>query len=403
MGIFSGNKKSDKLMLVFDIGSSSVGGALFRTGETGTPKIIKVVREPIALRETLNIDEFLSSTLKTLDAVAGKIHKGGAGAPKAVFAVLSSPWHVSQMRIVRMEKNTPFIFTSKLADSLIQKEIALFEEYLVKYLDKSPVQTIEFKNIKTMLNGYETPNPLNQKVKELEMTIFFSTSGEQVLKKIKEIVGKYFHARDIRFSSFTLASFAVIRDFFTYNEDFLLIDIDGEVTDISLSKKNLLRESVSFPFGSNFIARAAASSFGVPIVEAKSLISLFNEGHAEEVTAQKIGQVMDQLRKDWLAKFQESLVNLSNDISVPSTIYLAVDKENADFFKKTIENEQFHQYTLAESKFKVIFLNAEVFHGMAGFDENAVRDPRLIIDSIYINRFLINSVHSAAALEPAQK
>lgn len=112
---------------------------------------------------------------------------------------------------------------------------------------------------------------------------------------------------------------------------------------------------------------------------------------------------MDQLRKDWLAKFQESLVNLSNDISVPSTIYLAVDKENADFFKKTIENEQFHQYTLAESKFKVIFLNAEVFHGMAGFDENAVRDPRLIIDSIYINRFLINSVHSAAALELAQK
>ena len=383
-------------MLLFDIGSSSVGGALFRTGKSGNSKIVKVIREPIMLQEELNIDEFLSSTMKSLQVVAEKIYKSGMGAPKGIHCVLSSPWHVSQMRIIKLEKNSPFIFTPSLADSLIQKEIALFEDYLAKYLnDKSPVKAIEFKNIKTTLNGYESPNPLNQKAKELEMTIFFSVSPEQVLKSIKETIGDYFHSRDIRFCSSTLAYFAVARDFLVHEGDFILIDIDGEVTDITMSKKNLLRESVSFPLGSNFIVRKVASALSAPLPEAKSLISLWSSGHAEEVTSNKIGQIMDQVKKEWLSKFQESLANLSNDISIPSTIYLVTDKDQASFFGSTIENEQFNQYTLAESKFKVLLLDTDIFHGLIEFDNNTIRDPRIIIDSIYINRFLTNPLRQS--------
>ncbi|KKQ46947.1 MAG: hypothetical protein US65_C0022G0012, partial [Candidatus Yanofskybacteria bacterium GW2011_GWC2_37_9] len=96
----------------------------------------------------------------------------------------------------------------------------------------------------------------------------------------------------------------------------------------------------------------------------------------------------DKLKMEWLGKFQESLANLSNDISIPSTIYIAVDKDVADFFCRIIETEQFNQYSLTESKFKVIFLSAEIFHNMATFDGNVIRDTFLIIDSIYICRFL---------------
>ena len=142
-------KKKDKLVLVFDIGSSSVGGALFWTQESGVPRIIKAVRESIPLQESLNIDKFLFSTMKSLESVTNQIHKAGLGVPSSCFCVLSSPWHVSQTRIIKLEKNAPFIFTSKLAGSLIQKELALFEgEYSAKYPDvKSPVRSIEFKNI----------------------------------------------------------------------------------------------------------------------------------------------------------------------------------------------------------------------------------------------------------------
>ena len=393
MKIFPRAKEKDELILVFDIGSSSVGGALFRVEKSGIPKIIITVREPITLGKSFDVDRFLSLTIKSLDVVVEKIYKAGLGAPSRFFCVLSSPWHVSQTRVIRLEKNVPFIFSPKLADDLIKKEITLFEEeYLAKYpKTESKVRSIEFKNIKIMLNGYETSNPLDQKAKELEMTIFISISPEQVLSKIEETIREHFQFKDIEFSSFAMSSFTVVRDMYINQGDFLLAEIGGEVTDISMIKKNALHGSISFPLGRNFIIRRVASTLHSSLDEAKSFISLFEDQHAKESVAKKLGSVIDKLKIEWLQKFQESLANLSNDISIPSTIYMIVDKDLADFFCTIIKNEQFNQYTFTESKFKVIFLGAEVFHGMVLFDGNTIRDSGLIIDSIFINRFLIKT------------
>ena len=271
MGIFSSNKEKDELILVFDIRSSSVGGALFRAQQSGIPKIIFSIREPIILQTSLDINQFLFSTIKPLSDIAGKIAKMGIGAPSRIFCILSSSWYVSQIRIISFKKDTPFIFTSKLADDLIQKEILTFEEeHLAKYVHSShKIRSIELKNIKIMLNGYETSHPLDQKAKELEMTIFISMSPEQVLLKIEETIKKYFHFENIKFVSFAMSSFAVVRDVYMNQDNFLLIDIGGEVTDISMVKKSILRESISFPLGRNFIIRGIASVLGCTLGEAE--------------------------------------------------------------------------------------------------------------------------------------
>ena len=392
---FSGNKEKQKLILVFYVGSSSVDGALVWAQKSGIPKIVFSIREPIALEDNIEAERFLTLTIKTLEIVTRRIHLAGIGVPEDIFCVLSSLWYVSQTRIIKLEKNAPFVFTSKLADSLIQKEKSLFEEqHLAKYLNAgAKARLIELKNIKTMLNGYETTHPLNQKGQDLEMTIFISMSEERVLEKIEKVIGEHFHNKKIKFSSFALASFAVVRDMYAHTENFLLINIGGELTDISMVKKNILHESISFPLGINFMVRGVASAYHSSLSEAKSFISLFKDGHATQAVIKKLGPIIDTLKKDWLEKFQVSLSNLSNDISIPSTIYLAVDKDLSTFFSEIIKTEQFNQYTLTESKFEVIYLGTEIFHGLAQFEENVVRDTFLIINSIYMNRFLINNVH----------
>ena len=50
----SSSKEKNELALVFDIGSSSVGGALFELEPSGIPKIIYSVREPIILEEEID-------------------------------------------------------------------------------------------------------------------------------------------------------------------------------------------------------------------------------------------------------------------------------------------------------------------------------------------------------------
>ena len=388
MGLFSKIKDSGELVLVFDIGSSSVGGAFFRMQKSGVPKIVKTFREPIILEKSIDADRFLSSTLKSLEIIAKYAYEARMGAPSKVFCTLSSPWHMSQTRVISFGKNTPFIFTPKFADELIQKEIELFkQDHREKYgHGEGDVRLIELKSIKTMLNGYETSKPLDQKAKELEMTVFISLSEEQVLKKIENTISKHFNFENIRFCSFLLSSFVVVRDIYLEQENFLLIDIGGEVTDTAMAKSNTLRESISFPLGRNFIIRGVASTLRSSLDEAKSSIALLKDGHATVAVTKKISPILNKLQMEWLKQFQESLANLSSDISIPSTIFLYVDKDLADFFRQTIEIEQFNQYTLTESKFKVIFLDAEVFQNKVMIEGGVSYDPGLIIDTIYINR-----------------
>ena len=375
--------------MIFDVGSSSVGAALSWLGGEGPPRIIQSVREPIVLEEKTEFERFLTLTAKALEVVAEKISKSGLGAPQKVFCILSSPWYVSQTRVITIEKNTPLLFTEKIAKGLVDKEITLFEEeYRAKYAHpQEKIRTLEVRTIRTSLNGYETPHPFHQRAKQFEMTIFISISPEAVLARFEEAVRKYFHARKINFASFVMASFIVARDVFSHEENFLLIDLGGEVTDISLIKKNTLMGSISYPAGTNFIVRRVAEGIGVTLPEAISAISLYKDGHAAGTIAKKLDPVMAELKKQWLSKFQESLANLTNDISIPSKIFMAVDREYADFFTAIIKTEQFNQYTLTDSKFEIAFLGSEALSGTTLFGEGVPRDPFIIIEVICIDRF----------------
>ncbi|MEI6580653.1 MAG: hypothetical protein WCO07_00605 [bacterium] len=389
MGIFSKQKEESKLALVFDLGSSSVSGALFWMKRDGAPQIIFSIREPIVLEEKIDFNKFLSETLKTLEIVASKASISGLGAPTKFFCVLSSPWYSSQVRNISLKKNTPFIFTSKLADELIQKESSLFkEEYLKNEQSENQVRPIELRNMRTMLNGYATSKPLNQKTKDIEMAVFVSMSPEKVLIGIEDIVEKHFHQRDVKFSSFVLASFTVARDMFIHQDNFSLVDIGGEITEISLVKKDALCSSSSFPIGYNYFVRELSARLKCSLDEAKSYISLYNDNHASVTTEKKLKPIIEKLKLEWLAQFQKALVFLSNDISVSSTIFMTVDEELAEFFAETIKNEQFNQYAFTESKFRVVYLGTQMLHGIAEYKKDIKHDSFITIESIYINHFL---------------
>ena len=96
---------------------------------SGVPKIIYAVREQIRIEEQVDIQKLLQDTIQAVKKVAGLMCLQGLGRPSSIYCVLSSPWYASQTRTVVLEKNAPFIFTDKLADSLIQKELNL-DRYL---------------------------------------------------------------------------------------------------------------------------------------------------------------------------------------------------------------------------------------------------------------------------------
>src|SRR3989338_9947202 len=92
MGLFS-KAGGDELMLVFDIGSSSVGGALFFMQKNKIPKIVYAIREPILTEDKIDFERFLVLTAKALETVANKISKQRSGGPHPrLFRFFFSPF-----------------------------------------------------------------------------------------------------------------------------------------------------------------------------------------------------------------------------------------------------------------------------------------------------------------------
>ena len=389
MGIFS-KKEKKELVLLFDIGSSSVGAALFYKPASGVPDIIYTVRRPITLENKINIGRFLHLTIEALKIVANDICMKGFGAPTEIYCVLSSPWHASQTRVLKLIKDTPIIFTQKLADELIAKELKLFEEEHKHFYEdgNGKATTIELKNMKTILNGYESANPYGQKAKEIEMSVFVSMVEEHIVDMIVENINRHFRSAKIKFISFVMASSTVARDMFVNQDSFLLVNIGGEVTDISMIKKDIIKESISFPMGRNFMVRGLAEELGAELTEAETYLSLYKDDHLDTAQEKKIEPAVTKIKTEWLKNFQDFLSTLSNDISIPSTVFITVEKDLAKFFSDIIKTEQFNQYILTESKFRVIFLGSQELHGIALLKDHVERDPFLVIESIYINHFL---------------
>jgi len=387
MRIFSTAKP--KLALVFDLGSASVGSAIFEISKTNAPRIIWSAREPIVLLPKLDLDQLLSLIGKTLSSVLAKAASSGVGSPQKFFCILGPAWHASQARIIRFAQSSPFTFSEKLADELIQKEIQVFKkEHAPEYLEKAQASVpIELKSLRLSLNGYPTERPIGHKARELEMAIFVSIAGKSFLDQIEKSVWDHFHRGGVKFSTLLISIFTIVRDLFQL-KDFILVDIGGEITSIALAKGGTLTESASFPKGKNFIVRELARDLGTSLDEVRSLLSLYQSGHAGERARKRLEAALESARSKWLHVFEETLAHLSGDISIPSDIFISAGEELAQFFSDTIQNEKLSQYTLTNSKFKITFLGTEALHGAAQFALGASKDLPLMIETIYINRYL---------------
>ncbi len=395
MNLFSSKKPKEELVVVFDVGSASIGGALISITHDHdpnvqtNPKIIYSVRKPMVFQDTLDFSRFIFAMLQTLEAVAKDIETQKLGAPKKIFCTLSSPWYASQTRTIRFKKNTPFIFSKKLWSELVEKEIAAFEaEELKKYSEEGETpRIIEQKTMHITLNGYQTPEPLGKKASELELSLFISISSKKIIDGIEEELKHFFHM-PVVFSSFLFSSFIAVRDVFSGEKNFLVVDVAGELTDVGLIKDSVLAQSASFPQGKNFIARHLSEDLKRSGSDVITLINLLIAGALDKAMKPKIEELLSQARTKWLSGFQTTLANLSNDLSLPSTIFLTADPDMATWFQDAIKTEEFNQYSLTEKQFNVILIGKESLHQFVTPADTSSRDPFLMLEAIFINRIL---------------
>jgi hypothetical protein len=394
-------KPEEEVVAVFDIGNGSIGSALVKMSRHGTPVILYTHREPITFLTIVSSQQLLMNMLKLLKTVVDnlhregmhKLHQMGVRMPvNRAFCFFSSPWYISQTRVLTVEKEEAFVVTSYVIQDLIKKEEERFQKELQegKYeqVFGKDVRLLEKKIIETRLNGYEIHDPLNKKAKQLDVTFFSSFVSEMIIKEVEDVLQTGFHFRRIDYSSYALASWFSVRHMFPHNQDFIFLDISGEVSDIMLTETGILSETVSFPVGRSSLLRKTVEDLKVKPEVAHSFIEL----HAKKAVERSFAAKMDALVADFQEIWRQSLIDTLNGLtkyhSLPKQVFMTVDEDVADIFVAATKKEMPAELGIPRNMFEVMALTSDTLKSLADYSPATLRDPFVAIESAFLNKII---------------
>jgi|TARA_Y100000310_G_scaffold225067_1_gene227039 cell division ATPase FtsA len=388
--------------VIFDIGSGSVGAALATVSpDDNIPMVLYSTRAPIAYKKNIHSYIFMKSMFASFqDAALEIVQKGIPNLAREgievrninkILCIFSSPWYKSQTNLLKFKKEKYFDVSKKEIEKAVMDVNEEFQGNSVneegdRKLKKSKL--IEKNITQIRLNGYPTNNPYDKKATNVELSLFLSKISSSVYENIREIIDKTFYTENISFHSFALVSFSVVRDIFHTKKNFLLMDIGGEVTDISLVRDEMLYSTASFPLGRNFLTRQVLEALNTIAEEANSLIRTFLEGKTRGAESAKIKTILDSAEKRWLTSFRKTLTDLSEGLSLPRTIFLTVDEDIGKWFEGVIKRDEFSGLTLAGEPFTVVMLSEKQLHKYCITVGQSRCDSFLAIETLFFHKIV---------------
>ncbi len=285
---FFGKKKKGKVVAVLEIADSSIGEMMFYQDKDGRPEIISCRRTPVNFLLEVSYEAFWRCVRDAVKKTIEKMFNDYPAGPDAVLCVFSSPWFVSQTKIINIEREKPFKVDRDFFEKLLKAERKNHE-------GKRP---IENEIIKTEINGHYAEFPLEKTAGAAKVYIYEGLVIEEVVAEMeKEILKKFGDVKPV-FKTFPLLSFCVLNDFFNSREGFVLVDVRGEITDISIVRNNCLDETISFYRGRNSTLRKIAAEFRTFPREASSRLQTYLKGHSSKDDAEKIKKIISESKAE---------------------------------------------------------------------------------------------------------
>lgn len=376
------------VVLILDIGSGSVGGAIAFSSSHEPPTILYSTRTEILFRHEADSSRLLSLMLRALSEVMLAItHEGFEASglstkrPKIseVLVSLSAPWTISKTTFLHLKNQKPTRITETVFETLLEDAE---KTRTPNELPKGSVG-IEKKLIRSVLNGYETSNPYGKEATEAEFTVLSSFSLPKITEKISDVVTHLAHTENVSFHSFSLLSFATLRDIFPTTSSFIFMDVSGEQTEVSIVKKNVLVETITFPYGKNHLIRALSTDNSIPGSSAESFIRLFHDNKGTGKLYDKAMETCDAFQKDWLSHFLKAIATFSEELFLPKTLFLTADAIMIPIIKDSIGKGDFTKFTLASAPFETTIINENLLTPYVHVNPSLVVDPFLLIETLF--------------------
>jgi hypothetical protein len=375
---FFSQKNKEETIAVFDIGSGSVGGAIFLSSPDKKPIVISTFRKSFKFTDSVSLASLQKEMLACLKEVSFFLQKDIHKTPDKVFAILSSPWSSASLRSIKRKRPEGFVFTEKFAKDLIKEEIIKFQKEQNDF-----DEIIDKRVVNVLLNGYEVPKPNGKRVKESEIQVLLSLSSGEIVAKIEEVIMQTYH-KNIKFTSQMFADFIVVRDVFERQNDFIILNVDEETTEVSIMRNDFLVGTASFPYGKNTFIRQIAKNLGKSALSAKSLLSMKKDGHLSEAESTKLELAIKDESRAWINSLKMVFRSLFVDLLIPHDIFLTTDKSSEKWFLHLLDKKNFPEFTTTNDSFNVILSDSRTLHDFYDVALNVKEDGDLIMKSIFI-------------------
>ena len=389
--IFS--KEKNEVSLLLHIGSGSIGGALIVHRPNEIPAILYTVRESIVLKKSADHGREFSIMKTSLDRVIERLSAGARSKYSfskrlsGIMCILSSPWYVSQTKIVSLEHKEPVHITKDFIDSIVQKEITAFKKELnAKNSDsKSPNENILIEShvIHIKLNGYSVEAPIGKKAETIEIAMIMSFAPQGIIRAAEDSIKKIPHANNVTFHTFSLAGFAVVHEVFPETKNFIFTEVGGEVTDVAIAKKGILLETISLPIGSYTLVRSISESLNVLPDIALSYLSMEESGAAHQELQANIMTGREKAKDTWLKAFGNALAVFSEEIFLPRELFLISEQGTGNFFLDLIKKNEFKEIAFTSGSVHTMLLSGHTLSDFVAYDAGVPRDSFISLIALF--------------------
>lgn len=310
--------------IAFDCGTSAVRAALFSRSQKDAfskPDVIEVIRFPFSPAAYMDARQLQQKTREGIGQIIKKIPSSFQ--PKEIILGLSSPFYISKTIRRTRQRQEPHVFiTEEESKSLVEEARHTFENDAKKNSTDSEIMTFTTLSQKTYINGYRVENPVGMAGKVIEAAFHFEATTRGVFDSIKEFFARHYSHATFHVSSIVFANFQALRAAYGNDSEFLIIDIGGEVTEITLVAEGVLEQVVSLPMGHAMLLREMVAFLGVSLTDASFIISLYAEHTLESKKEAKIQTLITEFQDTWHKKLLLVLTAFTERYDVPPRIFL---------------------------------------------------------------------------------
>ncbi len=347
MGLLSKNKHQNYGVII-DIGSGSVLVAIVASDKSRThPDIIWSKREYAPLKQISSISESAKSVMASLlnalmllNSEGRKVFREKTGVNKLPEAqiTIAAPWSYTVTKTITYKHEEPFTVSEDLVEELLRTAHTKINEELEvnERAHDLGLKIISRKVIALIANGYPIKIVTNQKAKTLQIIEANAIAQEYLFDAINDARDKILPDTNITLYSFILLFYYLMQEFSADINDYCLVDITFEATELGVIRNGALNYTTHTPYGSFSLAREIAAVLKVPLEEAFSYLkqedpeTFFSDYSTKQKS--EINTIFTNYQDRLVALFKET----GDSLSIPKKIFLHGNLYTEPFFKKHV-------------------------------------------------------------------